>query len=93
MKEILYTLAELCEQIEKVHGPITEPFVLRYPTDLRCKLREHVCVGGKDWSMMWHPAEEGSTVKELLGNENITGFMWRPEPGKILRIAVREPAA
>lgn len=90
MKEITYTLAELCEQIEKAHGPITEAFSLRESTDYRCPPGLRIWVGCKGWSMKWHETDDGRNVRELLGMPEIVGFEWHPEPGKILKVAVKE---
>lgn len=89
MEEITYTLAELCERIEEVHGKIVEAFTLRYPTDPRCKYQEYIWVKGTNWDMTWWPANEADNVCELVGYD-VIGFEWHPEPGKILKIVVRK---
>ncbi len=90
MKETTYSLAGLCEAIEKAHGRITRGFTLDYPTDPRCQYSLRINVECENWNMRWYKANEPQNVGELLGRSDIVAFQWYPGQGNILRVVTRE---
>lgn len=90
MKQITYSLADLCNRIEEVHGKITTPFNLRYPTDFRCRYTLRIHVGCEGWDMCWYEADDGGNVFELIGMD-VVSFQWTEhDDNKILAVVVME---
>ncbi len=90
MKQITYSLAELCNRIEEVHGRIVEPFSLRYPTDPRCRFQLHIYVKSDKLDMRYDVAENGDNVSRLIGMD-VVSFSWNEyDNNKVLTVVVRE---
>ena len=88
MKELTFTYAQLCEQIERANGKITTPFSLRYPSDGRCVCTLRVFVATEKNDYRWHEAEDADVVSRLLGME-VVAFEWHQYSDKVLKVVVR----
>ena len=88
MKELTFTYAELCEQIEWANGKIIKPFKLTYPTDPRCRFTLRVWVETERADFRWYQADDAEVVSRLLGME-VVAFEWHQYSDKILKVVVR----